>query len=129
MAKKSRKTRQKELIQAETNNFVSLFTAEELFDKVRKKDSSIGIATVYRFLKELRKKRELHSYVCDRRMVYSRQKNSHCHFICQKCGQVIHFDVDRVDFLKRKIRGDICHFQIDVHGICDECLHKTKTLS
>jgi len=128
MVKKSRKTRQKELIQAEINTFESLFTAEELFDKVRRKDGDIGIATVYRFLKDLRKKRELHSYVCDRRMIYSRHETSHCHFFCQKCGQVIHFDVDRVDFLKRKIRGDICHFQIDVHGICDECLRKTKTL-
>jgi len=127
MVKKSRKTRQKELIQAGIDTFTSLFTAEELFDKVRKKDSSIGIATIYRFLKDLRKKRELHSYVCDRRMIYSRQKNSHCHFICQKCGQVVHFDVDRVDFLKKKIRGNICHFQIDVNGICGECLHKTKT--
>jgi Fur family ferric uptake transcriptional regulator len=126
MVKKSRKTRQKELIQAGIDTFTSLFTAEELFDKVRKKDSSIGIATVYRFLKDLRKKRELHSYVCDRRMIYSRQKNSHCHFICQKCGRVVHFDVDRVDFLKKKIGGDICHFQIDVHGICEGCLHKTK---
>jgi Fe2+ or Zn2+ uptake regulation protein len=128
LVKKSRKTRQKEIIQAEMGNFTSLFTADELLEKVRKKDGGIGIATVYRFLKDLRNKRELHSYVCDRRMIYSRQKNSHCHFICQKCGHVTHFDVEKVDFFKRKIRGDICHFQIDVHGICDECLNKTKTL-
>ena len=127
MAKKPRRTKQKELIQAEIDTFTSLFTAEELLNKVRTKDDDIGIATIYRFLKDLRKKRNLHFYVCHRRMVYSRQ-NNHCHFICQKCGQVTHFDVDRVDFLKRKIRGDICHFQIDVHGICDACLHKTGTL-
>jgi len=71
MVKKSRKTKQKELIKAEINAFTSLFTAEELFNKVRKKDADIGIATIYRFLKDLRKERELHSYICDRRMIYS----------------------------------------------------------
>ena len=124
MVKRLRKTKQKELIQAEINAFASLFTAEELFKKVRKKDADIGIATIYRFLKDLRKERELHSYICDRRMIYSKQNNSHCHFTCQKCERVTHFDIEKVDFLKRKIKGDICHFQIDVYGICEECLQK-----
>jgi Fur family ferric uptake transcriptional regulator len=127
MAKQSRKTKQKGLIQSEISTFTSLFTADELFEKVKKKDNTIGIATVYRFLKDLRKKKELHSYICDRRMIYSREKNNHCHFICQKCDQITHFTIDKIDFLKTKIKGDVCHFQIDVHGICDNCLkHDNK---
>jgi Fur family ferric uptake transcriptional regulator len=126
MVKKSRKTKQKELIQAEISTFTSLFTADELFDKIRKKDGTIGIATIYRLLKDLRKKKELHSYVCERRMIYSREKNNHCHFICQKCDRVTHFTIDKIDFLKTKIKGDVCHFQIDVHGICEKCLNHEK---
>jgi len=126
MVKKSRKTKQKELIQSEISIFTSLFTADELFDKIKKKDNTIGIATVYRFLKDLRKKKELHSYICERKMIYSREKNNHCHFICQKCDQITHFDVEKIDFLRSKIKGDICHFQIDVHGICDKCLKHNK---
>ncbi len=126
MVKKSRKTKQKELIQSEISTFTSLFTADDLFDKIRKKDKTIGIATVYRFLKDLRKKKELHSYMCDRKMVYSREKNNHCHFICQKCDTVTHFNIDKIDFLQTKIKGEICHFQIDVHGICDICLNQEK---
>jgi len=122
MVKKPRKTKQKELIQSEISTFTSLFTAEELFDKIKKKDNTIGIATVYRLLKDLRKKKELHSYVCERRMIYSREKNNHCHFICQKCDQIKHFNIEKIDFLKSKIKGEICHFQIDVHGICEKCL-------
>jgi len=126
MVKKSRKTKQKELIQYEISTFTSLFTADELFDKIKKKDNTIGIATVYRFLKDLRKKKELHSYICERKMIYSREKNNHCHFICQKCDQITHFNVEKVDFLRSEIKGDICHFQIDVHGICDKCLKHDK---
>ena len=127
MVKKSRKTKQKELIESEIKTFTSLFTADELFDKIKKKDNTIGIATVYRLLKDLRKKKELHSYVCERKMIYSREKNNHCHFICQKCDQITHFNIEKIDFLKSKIKGEICHFQIDVHGICDQCLkHNNK---
>jgi Fur family ferric uptake transcriptional regulator len=127
MVKKSRKTKQKELIESEVKTFTSLFTADELFDKIKKKDNTIGIATVYRLLKDLRKKKELHSYVCERKMIYSREKNNHCHFICQKCDQITHFNIEKIDFLKSKIKGEICHFQIDVHGICDQCLkHNNK---
>jgi Fur family transcriptional regulator, ferric uptake regulator len=128
MVKKSRKTKQKELIQSEISTFTSLFTADELFEKIKKKDNTIGIATVYRFLKDLRKKKELHSYVCERKMIYSREKNNHCHFICQKCDHITHFNIEKIDFLSSKIKGDICHFQIDVHGICDKCLQHDKKL-
>ena len=128
MVKKSRKTKQKELIQSEISTFTSLFTADELFDKIKKKDNTIGIATVYRFLKDLRKKKELHSYICERKMIYSREKNNHCHFIYQKCDQITHFNIEKIDFLSSKIKGDICHFQIDVHGICDKCLQHDKKL-
>jgi Fe2+ or Zn2+ uptake regulation protein len=92
------------------------------FNKIKKKDSTIGIASVYRLLKELRKKEELHSYICERKMIYSRQKNNRCHFICQKCDKTTHFTVDKIDFLKTKIKGQICHFQIDVYSTCEKCL-------
>jgi len=125
MAKKSRKTRQKELIKEEMEKFSSFFTAEELFKKVKNKDKKLGIATVYRFLKELREKNLLHSYSCDRKIAYSKENNSHCHFICQKCKQVTHFDIKTIDFLKNKFKGSsICHFQVDVHGLCNKCANK-----
>lgn len=108
----------------EVSKFEGFFTAEDLFDKVKQHDKKIGIATIYRFLKDLRGKGGLHSYLCDRKTVYSRGKNNHCHFICQKCGKIKHLDVKSIDFLK--IKEQVCHFQIDVHGICKECLVKSN---
>jgi Fe2+ or Zn2+ uptake regulation protein len=122
MVKKSRKTKQKELMQSEIKTLASFFTADELYEKIKEKDYTIGIATVYRFLKDLRRKKELHSYTCNRKMIYSLDENNHCHFICQKCNQITHFSIEKIDFLKTKIKGEICHFQIDVSGVCEECL-------
>lgn len=121
----SRKTKQKELIAQSVEHFNSFFDAEELLITVNKKDSGIGLATVYRHLAELKKKGSLYSYLCNGRQIYSSQKKSHCHFICEETGKVMHFEIDSLDFLKDKIPGKISSFQIEIKGVCSDC---TKTL-
>ena len=118
---KSRNTRQKEIIQKELDFFTNFFTAEELHKKIIKVEKNVGIATIYRFLKDLREKRKLHSYVCERKTIYSKEKHSHSHYVCQVCNKMFHFNVKNIDFIKKEIPGNICHFQIEVHGICDKC--------
>jgi Fe2+ or Zn2+ uptake regulation protein len=88
---------------------------------VHKKDDRIGIATVYRFLKNLKENNKIFSYTCNRRKIYSKRNTSHCHFVCEKSGKVIHFDVESLDFLKDKIPGTVNSFQIEVKGTCREC--------
>lgn len=121
MGRISRNTKQKELIKKELERFGSFFTAEDLYEKVNRKEPSIGIATIYRYLKEAKDSHELYSYLCDRKTIYSLGKKSHCHFICEKCGRIKHFDIDNLDSIKHNIKGSICHFQIDVNGICEKC--------
>jgi Fur family ferric uptake transcriptional regulator len=126
MAKISRNTKQKMLIKHEIMMVDAFFSAEDLYMLVKKKDNSIGIATVYRFLNEMKKNGELYSYICDRKTVYSKEKRSHCHFVCEKTGKIIHFDVDSLDFLKNKIPGSIASFQLEVRGICNSCSKDEK---
>ncbi len=121
MARLSRKTRQKALMEEVLSSSTSFFSAEEFFKKAQKEDFSLGIATVYRFLKETLKQGALHAYTCGRSLIYSREKNAHCHFICEKCGRTMHFPVETLDFLKKNVPGAICHFQLDVYGICKSC--------
>lgn len=121
MKKLSRQTKQKALVEQHILKFKTFFTAEELYSRIIKDDVKIGIATIYRFLKDLRKKRLLHSYTCDKKTLYSTKKRSHCHFTCEKCGQISHFDIQKIDFIKEKTLGDICHFQLDITGICNNC--------
>jgi|SRR3989344_4382832 len=123
---KQRKTKQKETLEKELSYFNAFFTAEDLHQKAKKKDISIGIATVYRFLQNIRKKQQLHSYTCERRIIYSKKSN-HCHYICQKCGKQTHINIESIDFIKRKVEGTLCHFQIDIHGICKNCQKNETT--
>lgn len=124
MKRMPRNTRQKKLLNEEIKKLDPFFTADDLFKQASKKDSNLGIATVYRFLKDLVSKKRLYSYICDRRTLYSIQKNSHCHFICEKTGKIIHFDIENLDFLKHikdKIPGTIKSIQLEIKGVCNGC--------
>ena len=120
----TRETKQKSIIEHEISCINTFFTAEQLHEKIKKKDAKMGIATVYRFLKELKKNREIHSYACNRKSLYSTKKLSHCHFTCENCAKMEHINVQRLDFLKNFNVGNICHFQIEVSGICPDCKNK-----
>ena len=124
MGKKSRKTKQKELIYNLVKTLNGFFSAEELFNVVKKKDPRVGIATVYRALKELKEKNQIFSYICNRRALYSNKQISHCHYVCEKTGKITHFDIDSLDFLKKisdKIPGTITSFQLEIRGTCEKC--------
>ncbi len=121
---KTRNTKQKEIIQKEMDKYRTFFTAEDLYDKVKKIDKNVGLATIYRFLKRLRKNGDIYSYTCDRKLVYSKDNKSHCHFVCEETGKVIHFEINSLDFLKDKIPGSITSFQVEVKGLCDKCSRK-----
>ncbi|HYD02672.1 MAG TPA: transcriptional repressor [Alphaproteobacteria bacterium] len=121
---KSRNTKQKEQLAEASLKFSSMFTAEELLEKAQKDIKNLGIATVYRFLNDSVKNGSLHSYTCDRKTIYSNHQNNHSHFICEKCGKKMHIDIKNIDFIKKNIPGSICHFQVDVSGVCDNCRNK-----
>jgi len=107
------------LISQELHKIDSFFNAEDLYNKAKKKDKEIGMATIYRFLNEAKNKGELYTYTCDRKTIYSKGKKSHCHFECEKTGKIIHFEIDNIDFLKDKIPGTITSFQLEVKGVCN----------
>ncbi len=118
----SRETKQKKEINNAINDIKTFFTAQDIYDKVKKKN--IGIATIYRFLNELKKNRKIHFYVCNRKALYSLKNMNHSHFVCETCGKITHLNINRFDFLKNLVSGKICHFQIEVSGICSLCNKK-----
>ncbi len=113
---KTRQTRQKEIIEEEINKINKFFSAEDLLEKVSKIDKKIGIATIYRFLKDIRKKDLIYSYTCQGKIIYSTTKRSHCHFECSETGEIIHFEIENLDFLKDKIPGELESFQLEIKG-------------
>ncbi len=116
-----RTTRQKELLEKELKTKKTFFTAEEFYNKLKKKEQKISIATIYRFLKEQGEKKILHSYLCNRRTLFSIDKKTHAHFYCEECKKEKHIEIKNIDFLKNELQEDICHIQINITGICKEC--------
>ncbi len=122
MGRKSRNTRQKEIISEEILAEKDFFSAEELHQRAQGKDKQIGIATVYRYLRIAKETGSIYAYECEGRNVYSTAKKDHCHFVCKKCGKTVHFNVSSIDFLKKKMDGEVTQFQILVEGYCRSCL-------
>lgn len=121
MGRKSRNTKQKEIVAEEISKLDSSFDVESIWELAKKRDSNIGIATVYRHLREAVKKGSLFKYSCNGKSIYSRKSVSHCHFECEKTGKVFHFELDDLSFLQKKVPGKIKSVQLEVKGICDDC--------
>lgn len=119
-----RTTQQLETLREATTQMDSFFDAKDLHAQASKKDQDLGIATVYRYLRDAVEHGRLHPYRCGRRNVYTRKQRSHCHFVCEETGKTVHFDLDDVEFLKDKIPGTITSIQLEVRGVCDECKPK-----
>ena len=117
----NRNTKQKDIIDKEISKFKTFFSAEDLCNQVKKIDKNIGLATVYRHLKTQRKNGDIYFYTCGGKIIYSKENRSHCHFLCEETGKVIHFDINSLDFLEDKIPGSITSFQLEVKGICNKC--------
>jgi Fur family transcriptional regulator, ferric uptake regulator len=77
------------------------FTAEELFDRVRKVDSQTSRATVYRTLGLLVEADLLRQIdLGESQVTYDPNffgKPSHNHLVCIDCGRVVEFEDERVD--------------------------------
>ncbi|MFT4310611.1 MAG: Fur family transcriptional regulator [Candidatus Woesearchaeota archaeon] len=114
----TRKTKQKQLIQTLISQQKGTFDAQQLFAAVQRHDPSIGIATIYRYLKT----QPLFSFICDGKTIYSTKAHSHCHFTCEVCHTTYHIDAPPI---KQPTLGKVTHFQLDFYGICHKCQQKS----
>ena len=99
-------------------------SAETIYDEVRKKLPRISRGTVYRNLKNLKRKGEIQE-ISAGIAYFDGDISSHAHFICQKCNKI--FDIFNIckecGVLKRKKTkvGKINNYQISFYGYCQKC--------
>ncbi len=108
-------------------------SAEELFDIVRKKDPSIGLATVFRAFKVfvdagLAQPVDLK----DKKVRYEHKfkHGHHDHLICASCGRVVEFFDRRIEELQeavcKKYGYRIGGHSLEITGLCPKCKGKAK---
>jgi len=98
-----RRTQQREFIVKSAFSKDEHFTAEELFDRVRKTNTNISRATVYRTLSLLVEADVLREIdLGDNQTTYDPNfldKPSHNHLVCIDCGRVVEFEDAHIDLL------------------------------
>jgi Fur family ferric uptake transcriptional regulator len=122
-------TRQRELILEtiiEKENWH--FSAEELFSAVRKKESDVGMATIYRTLELMQNLNIIH--VLDfnddsRKYELHLEESHHHHLICKGCGKLIEFSDQDIDYfeteLEEKYGFEITEHKLRFYGYCSQC--------
>ena len=105
-------------------------TAQELFEKVAKKDSSIGFATVYRFLRDLANK----NFVTEVRMGGQASRyelttrDHHDHLTCTKCGKIYEFENNKIEKLQKQVAEYfgfiLTNHILELYGLCSTCQTK-----
>ncbi len=139
-----RRTTQRETIVDLAFSLDEHFTADELFDRVRRVDSETSRATVYRTLSLLVEADLLRPIdLGDSHVTYDPNfldKPSHNHIVCIDCGRVVEFEDNAVDLqtssvtsslgfttVRQAIKVEANCEQLRSEGRCDELI--TRRLS
>ncbi len=123
-------TPQRELIFRSFFELGEHVSVDELYDKVRDLDQSIGYSTVWRNLKLICKvglAEEVN--LGDGITRYDRvTKVPHGHLFCLSCKKLEEFPVEQLVGILAQTAGDRDfspeHFKIEIHGLCNDCQNK-----
>lgn len=102
-------------------------TAQEVYEIVSLQDSSIGFATVYRFLRKLTE----HHFVTEVRMgglparYEITPQSHHDHLTCTQCGKICEFENELIEKLQQQIASEfgykLTDHVLELYGVCSDC--------
>ena len=133
---KKRHTKQKDIvINYLKNNNNKHLTAETIVLNLKKENENVSQATVYRILSDLSKEGIVRKYIsadnkcsCYQYVDNVNKCNTHYHLICDKCGEITHFENEemeklRTDILKNE-QFDLNLQKVVLYGKCKKCIGK-----
>ncbi|MCP5042857.1 MAG: transcriptional repressor [bacterium] len=101
-------------------------SAEQLYQKVRKKSPSIGYTTVYRTLKLF-----VDAGIAQERRFddgltrYETEHAHHDHLVCLQCGKIVEFNSELIETAQEKIAVEygfkVLHHRHELYGHCSSC--------
>ena len=108
-------------------------TAQSLFEVVSAKDSEIGFATVYRFLRTLTE----HEFVTEVRMgglparYELRTQSHHDHLTCVECGAICEFENPTIESLQEQVAKEfglqLTSHVLVLYPVCPRCQKTSMT--
>jgi Fur family ferric uptake transcriptional regulator len=124
-----RRTGQRQLIATAFFNNKGHISTEELYRKVQRKSTAIGLTTVYRTLKLLTDA-GLASVKNFKdglgRFETTCRTDHHDHLVCTACGKIIEFKNDRIETMQEEVASEhgfsVTDHTLDIYGICRDCM-------
>lgn len=105
----------------------------ELYDRVRKKNPRIGLATVYRTMEvicDAGLARKLDFEGGTKHYEHKYKHPHHHHLVCLKCGKVIEITSGKLEGIQRQLAKKhdfaITRDTMKIFGICSTCKRKEK---
>ncbi len=126
-AKGLKHSAQRELVLKALFDASSHLTPEEIYQKVKEENPSIGLATVYRTLSFLEKEKMISSisFGSEGKKYELNRGDHHDHMICVRCGKIIEFFDEELERLQEEIAKksgfELLSHQMNLYGVCDEC--------
>jgi Fur family peroxide stress response transcriptional regulator len=100
-------------------------TADEIFDRAKKKMPEISFATVYNCLSVLVECGLVRQVTLDRSPTrFCPNMRDHCHFFCDECGHVTDIDLPSREAISAvPLPGgfQVSSFDISLRGVCPMC--------
>ncbi len=132
-----RRTKQRDVIVDTAFSTTDHFTAEELFDRVHKVDTTVSRATLYRTLSLLVECKLLHEIDLGRDQTYYDpnflDKPQHNHLICTDCDRVVEFEDNHIalmeDCITRRLGFKPTSKSIRIEASCEELARKGVCLN
>jgi len=122
-----RNTHQRDVILAEFLRETRHVTTEELWERVKKVDPSIGYATVYRALRLFMECgiASKHEFGGGSARFETESEHHHDHMICTKCGKIIEFENEEIERLQEVVcsenRFKMTSHKMEIYGVCAAC--------
>lgn len=119
-------TRQREIV-LEAFLKTDHITAEELHQELARKNTHVGLATIYRTLNllcEIGIGQPRH--FGDNKTIYDNvsHKKHHDHLICDKCHKIIEFECPDIERLQEKVASQhgfaLQNHRLELHGYCTD---------
>jgi Fur family ferric uptake transcriptional regulator len=126
-----RMTNQREMILQELRKSKDHLTADELYERVKKKMPRISLATVYRNLEILSEVGLIGKLeVSGRQKRFDWDVEGHDHVYCVQCHRIDNLKLDResLGLLAPEVVDGykITGYRLEFSGLCDECLQKNN---
>mgnify|MGYP006299431999 CR=1 FL=1 len=125
-------TKQREdILKVFIDNKNNHYSAEELFDEVKKINPDVGLATIYRSLELFSDLNIIHQLDFDnnyKRYELNIKGNHHHHLICVNCGKITEFNDKELESFEERLEENynfkIVNHRIKFYGFCDKCLNE-----